>query len=49
MRLPVIFLLIPIIYFGQYYGGFLPQFFFGRLPSARAEAMGKSYAFVDGD
>jgi len=35
--------------FGQYQPGFLPEFFFGRGPSARAEAMGKAYTSVDGD
>lgn len=35
--------------FAQYQPGFLPEFFFGRQPSARAEAMGKAYTSVDGD
>lgn len=35
--------------FGQYQFGTLPEFFFGRMPSARAEAMAKSYAAIDGD
>ncbi|MEJ7822744.1 MAG: hypothetical protein WKF85_10510 [Chitinophagaceae bacterium] len=43
------FLVLPIISFGQYLPGFLPEFFFGRQPSARAEAMGKGYVSVDGD
>lgn len=32
----------------QYQPGYLPEFFFGRMPSARAEAMGKAYASIDG-
>lgn len=42
-------LIIPITSFGQYLPGFLPEFFFGRQPSARAEAMGKGYVSIDGD
>jgi hypothetical protein len=33
----------------QYIYGFQHSFFFGRHPSARAEAMGKAYAALDGD
>jgi hypothetical protein len=35
--------------FGQYPPGFLPEFFFGRQPSARSEAMGKAYVSKNGD
>ncbi|MEO6231118.1 MAG: hypothetical protein ABJB11_16545 [Ferruginibacter sp.] len=49
-NLIIIFLLaIPILSFCQYEPGFLPEFFFDRQPSARAEAMGKAYASMDGD
>lgn len=34
---------------GQYQPGYLPEFFFGRMGSTRAEAMGKSYVSIDGD
>jgi hypothetical protein len=34
--------------FAQYKSGFLPEFFFGRQPNARAEAMGKGYVSIDG-
>lgn len=37
------------ISFGQYEPGSWPEFFFGRQPGARAEAMGKGYASIDGD
>lgn len=40
---------LPIITFGQYEPGYLSEFFFGRKPNARAEAMGKGYTSVDGD
>jgi len=40
---------IPNFAFGQYESTFLPEFFFGRQPSARAEAMGKAYVSIDGD
>jgi hypothetical protein len=33
----------------QYNTNTLPAFFFGRLPSARAEALGKAYTAIDGD
>ena len=42
-------LFIPIFTFGKYEYPFMQEFFFGRLPSARAEAMGKSYCSIDGD
>jgi hypothetical protein len=49
-RLTIIFLLLlPTISFGQYKYGFLKEYFFGRQPSARAEAMGRGYASIDGD
>ena len=35
--------------FGQYQSGSWPEFFFGRHPSARAEAMGRGYSSIDGD
>src|ERR1700752_4350542 len=41
--------LLPTFLFGQYKSGFLTENFFGRLPSARAEAMGQSYTSIDGD
>lgn len=51
MKQLTIFLLItvPTLSFGQYEYNFLKEHFFGRLPSARAEAMGRSYASIDGD
>lgn len=45
----ILFFIYPAISFGQYDYGFLKEHFFGRLPSARAEAMGKSYTSIDGD
>ena len=49
-RLIIILLLtVPTLSFGQYKYYFLKEHFFGRQPSARAEAMGRSYASVDGD
>jgi len=42
-------LAIPLITSGQYDYGFLQESFFGRQPSARAEALGKGYASIDGD
>lgn len=42
-------LFIPLLSFGQYRYGFLQDFYFGRQPSARAEAMGKGYSSIDGD
>jgi len=48
--LGILFLFIlPIISFGQYEPGYLSEFFFGRQPNARAEAMGKGYTSIDGD
>jgi hypothetical protein len=41
--------IVPVVSFGQYEPGFLPEFFFGRQPSARAEALGRAYAATDGD
>lgn len=51
MRNKIIILIIflPSFSFGQYGYGFLKEHFFGRQNSARAEAMGKSYASIDGD
>ncbi len=43
------FLLISLNTSGEYEYGFLHEFYFGRLPSARAEAMGKCYNSIDGD
>ncbi len=49
-KLLTIFSLInSSISFGQYEAGSWSEFFFGRQPSARAEAMGKGYASIDGD
>jgi hypothetical protein len=42
-------ILLPVIAFGQYNNGFFDRTFFEKLPSARAEAMGKAYNSVDGD
>ena len=41
--------LFPFISQAQYQYGYLQESFFGRQPSARAEAMGKAYAAIDGD
>ncbi len=41
--------LLPSIVWGQYQSNFLHESFFGRLPSARAEAMGRAYTSIDGD
>ncbi len=41
-------LLIPAVLFGQY-KNFGSELFFVRQPSARAEAMGRSYCAIDGD
>lgn len=51
MRLIVAILLSAstVTSFGQYEPGYLPEFFFGRQPNARAEAMGKGYTSIDGD
>ena len=45
----VIFTFIPILSFGQYRYGYLQEVYFGRHPSARAEAMGKAFNSIDGD
>ena len=45
----LVFSVLTITSFAQYEPGYLPEFFFGRQPNARAEAMGKSYASIDGD
>ncbi len=46
----ILFILFsPILSFGQYQSGFLSELYFGRQPSARAEALGKSYNSIDGD
>jgi hypothetical protein len=42
-------LLLPSITFSQYQYGFMQEFFFERLPGAKAEAMGKAYSSIDGD
>lgn len=47
--LSLTFLINSSISFGQYEAGSWPEFFFGRQPSARAEAMGKAYSSIDGD
>ncbi|MFC2086255.1 hypothetical protein ACFLQ9_00890 [Bacteroidota bacterium] len=45
----IFFIILPAISVGQYQSGFLQEYFFGRQPSARAEAMGKAYASIDSD
>jgi hypothetical protein len=45
----ILVLVIPSLSFGQYRSGFLHYTFFGRLPSARAESLGKGYSSIDGD
>ncbi len=45
----VIAMLCSLTSFSQYGSASWPEFFFGRQPSARAEAMGKSYVAIDGD
>lgn len=45
----IIILTIPLSTVGQYRYTFLKEYFFARQNSARAEAMGKSYASIDGD
>ena len=40
---------VSTLSFGQYEASSWPEFFFGRQPSARAEAMGKSYVANTGD
>lgn len=42
-------LALPLLSFGQYQYGFLQELYFGRQPSARAEALGKGYSAIDGD
>ena len=51
IKLSVILFIIvfPAISFGQYDNSSFQDMFFGRLPNARAEAMGKAYASIDGD
>ncbi len=41
--------MIPLLSMGQYNDGFLGGFYTGRIPNARAEAMGKAYTSIDGD
>ena len=48
-KIIILLILLPSFSFGQYGYGFLKEHFFGRQNSARAEAMGKSYASIDGD
>ncbi|MEX0966101.1 MAG: PorV/PorQ family protein [Bacteroidia bacterium] len=45
----LILLFLPAMASGQYQYGFLRETFFGRQPSARAEAMGRGYSSIDGD
>lgn len=45
----IFILLAPTISVGQYDYYFLKETFFCRQPSARAEAMGRSYVSIDGD
>jgi hypothetical protein len=45
----ILFFAIPLFSFGQYQDGFMQEFYFGRQPSARAEALGKGYSSIDGD
>jgi hypothetical protein len=40
---------IPLLSMGQYNDGLFYPFYFGRTPNARAEAMGKAYASINGD
>ncbi len=47
--LTILILVIPLLSFGQYEYGFLQELYFGRQPSARAEALGKGYSSIDGD
>lgn len=42
-------ILIPLLCMGQYNDGLFHPFYFGRTPNARAEAMGKAFASIDGD
>lgn len=50
IRLIIISILFfPTISFGQYQYNFMKEIFFGRQPSARAEAMGRSFSSIDGD
>jgi len=44
-----VLILLPLIAYGKYEYGFLHEFYFGRVPGARAEAMGKGYCALDGD
>ena len=44
-----ILIVIPTFSFGQYDGSTLYGHFFGRTPSARAEALGKSYCSIEND
>ncbi|MCF8366948.1 MAG: hypothetical protein K9H16_14260 [Bacteroidales bacterium] len=49
-RFSIAFLIVlPLLSLGQYNDGFLQPFYFGRVPNARAEAMGKAFASIDGD
>ncbi len=45
----IILTAFPAIAYSQYNYGFLQTAFFGRQPSARAEAMGRAYSSIDGD
>lgn len=42
-------ILIPLLSAGQYNDGLFQSFYFGRVPNARAEAMGKAFVSIDGD
>ncbi|MBL4703119.1 MAG: hypothetical protein JKY54_01270 [Flavobacteriales bacterium] len=44
-----ILIFIPLLSFCQYTPGYQAEFFFGRQPSARVEAMGKGSVSLDGD
>ena len=45
----MILCVVTTISYSQYQPGFLPEFFFGRQPSARAESLGKAYSSTLGD
>jgi hypothetical protein len=48
-RIIILFALLPAFASAEYDYGFMHELFFGRQPSARAEALGRSYTAVDGD
>jgi hypothetical protein len=45
----LVIILFPAFSFGQYDNYSFREMFFGRPPNARAEAMGKAFASIDGD